>query len=80
MRTDEEVLRKRARRKKREKEKKEKGRGKKQDDTMDVDDSSEEIKLIDIFTPHSIIRTSGKIRSFEFSPHDSSSKIAAQVS
>jgi U3 small nucleolar RNA-associated protein 12 len=70
IRTEEEVRKKQARRKKRAKEKK----GKEQvaangknisEDEMEVD-SDTEINVVDIFTPHLVVRASGRIRSFDF--------------
>jgi len=64
------VRKKQARRKKRAKEKK----GKEQvaangkniaEDEMEID-SDAEINVVDIFTPHLVVRASGRIRSFDF--------------
>lgn len=60
IRTEEEIQKKRSRRKKREKEK-----GKKLTEHNTEIDS--EIKLVDLFTPHAIVRASGKVRSFAMS-------------
>ncbi|KAJ7591170.1 hypothetical protein C8J56DRAFT_1136000 [Mycena floridula] len=75
IRTEDEVQKKRARRKKREKEK-----AKKKDEDMDVDaiDNDAEIKLVDLFTPHAVVRASGKVRSFAFAP-DAGSKASLQL-
>ena len=73
IRTEEEVLKKQARRRKRAKEKerdREAGTGKdvtKNDANPEVDP---EVKLVDLFTPHIIVRGSGKIRSFAFGGND----------
>uniref|UniRef100_A0A0W0FCF7 Small-subunit processome Utp12 domain-containing protein n=1 Tax=Moniliophthora roreri TaxID=221103 RepID=A0A0W0FCF7_MONRR len=73
IRTEEEIRKKRLRRKKRAKEKKDKepkdkvtSREEEKDDEDIVED--EEISLVDLFTPHTIVRATGKIRSFDFGP------------
>lgn len=72
IRTEEEVLKKQARRKKRAKEKNEK-QGK------DAPEEDDEIKLVDLFTPHVIIRANAKIRSFDFAQDSTSGKGGVQV-
>jgi U3 small nucleolar RNA-associated protein 12 len=63
IRSEDEVRKKQARRKKRAKEKS--GTGGQVESAMNVEDEME-IKLVDLFTPHIIVRASGKIRSFDF--------------
>jgi U3 small nucleolar RNA-associated protein 12 len=68
IRTEEEAKKKQARRRKRAKEKKEKGKGTSasaQDEAMELDE--EGVSLLDLFTPHLVVRASGKVRSFDFS-------------
>ncbi|KAK7049601.1 beta transducin [Paramarasmius palmivorus] len=75
IRTEEEIRKKRLRRKKRAKEKKEKeqkDKGSGQEHEQDGAEGDEEISLVDLFTPHAIVRASGKIRSFEFGPLNAS--------
>lgn len=69
------MKKKKARRKKRSKEKRQQENGKinkkgddaqKSDDELDVDDTTMESNLVDYFTPHVVVRASGKIRSFDF--------------
>jgi U3 small nucleolar RNA-associated protein 12 len=79
IRTEEELKKKMARRKKRAKEKKEKEGGSKMSESMDVDEESNGISFIEKFTPHVVIRATGKIRSFDFSSEASNAKAAAQV-
>ncbi|KIY46629.1 WD-repeat-containing protein [Fistulina hepatica ATCC 64428] len=63
IRTEEEVRKKQARRKKRAKEK----QGKSDADMLAADDAEEEdIRPIDLFVPHLVVRASGKVRSFDF--------------
>ncbi|KAF9482498.1 WD-repeat-containing protein [Pholiota conissans] len=76
IRTEEEVQKKQARRKKRSKEKKEQGKGSKD---IDEQEESSEANLVDYFTPHLVVRASGKIRSFDFGSHQSSSKSTPQL-
>lgn len=78
LRTEEEVQKKRLRRKKREKEKKERTKAK-SGDVEDVDEDGEEITLADLFTPHAVVRASGKVRSFAFGPDEPGSKHGVQV-
>ncbi|KAJ7095283.1 WD-repeat-containing protein [Mycena belliarum] len=68
IRTEEEVRKKQARRRKRAKEKKEtKGKGKLADEDENMEDEqSEDIQLVDLFTPYMVVRASGKVRSFSF--------------
>lgn len=66
VRTEEEIRKKQARRKKRVREKK-KEKGQKEPDTMDEENEEErEISLVELFTPYLIVRSGGKIRSFDF--------------
>lgn len=80
IRSEDEVHKKLARRQKRSKEKKEqkKGKGK---DTNDNEELEEvlEATLVDYFTPHLIVRASGKIRSFDFGSSKSGAKGNPQV-
>lgn len=79
IRSEEEVQKKLARRQKRSKEKKEqkKGKGKDAKDNEEQEEVSE-ATLVDYFTPHLVVRASGKIRSFDFG-YKSSSKGTPQV-
>jgi U3 small nucleolar RNA-associated protein 12 len=73
IRTEDEIRKKQARRRKRAKEK---SKSKKEglDDKADEDDAgSDEINLIDLFTPYLVVRANGKIRSFDFGVGDASS-------
>ncbi|KAK0468320.1 WD40-repeat-containing domain protein [Desarmillaria tabescens] len=65
IRTEEEVLKKQARRRKRAKEKKEK-LGKEGKDDLNEGTEEKDVALVDLFTPHVVVRASGKIRSFDF--------------
>jgi U3 small nucleolar RNA-associated protein 12 len=66
VRTEEEIRKKQARRKKRAREKK-KEKGQKEPDSGDEENEEErEIDLVELFTPYLIVRSSGKIRSFDF--------------
>ncbi|KAF8897438.1 WD40-repeat-containing domain protein [Infundibulicybe gibba] len=71
IRTEEEVRKKQLRRKKRVKEKREKGKGKEDEDNLSNGEEDTEVTLVDLFTPHLIVRGSGKIRSFDFPLNDS---------
>ena len=77
IRTEEEVRKKQARRKKRAKEKRAK-EGHVAEQTND-EAQLDEITLVDLFTPHVIIRASGKIRSFSFDTSEVSAKGNPQV-
>ncbi|KAG6918919.1 hypothetical protein DXG01_010574 [Tephrocybe rancida] len=83
IRSEEEVRKKQARRKKRAKEKKAKDKSQNRkdengDDDGDDDSDSEEVKLVDLFTPYLVVRANGKIRSFDFGG-EMSSKGTLQV-
>ncbi|KAJ3723082.1 WD40-repeat-containing domain protein [Lentinula raphanica] len=65
MRTEEEVRKKQLRRKKRAKEKKDKQQNDTENDEPEKHED-EQIGLVDLFTPHVIVRASKKIRSFDF--------------
>lgn len=93
IRTEEEVKKKLVRRQKRSKEKKQqeqsdrKGKGSKMPEGDGDDNESAtmsatmESNLVDFFTPHLVVRASGKIRSFDFGSNQTSShKASAQVS
>lgn len=69
IRTEEEARKKLLRRRKRAKEKKD-NNGKADDDDGTNDTLKQDTQLVDLFTPHLIIRSSGKIRSFDFAVPD----------
>jgi len=78
IRTEEEVRKKQARRLKRAKEKKKETKKRKADDQNDeerADDQSQdlvkEVQLVDLYTPYTIVRAAGKVRSFDFVREDS---------
>lgn len=88
IRTEEEIRKKQLRRAKRAKEKKQQKQQElsqendKQADintSIDQQDADEDIKLVDQFTPYLVIRTTGKIRSFNFGSGDGGVKGGAQV-
>jgi U3 small nucleolar RNA-associated protein 12 len=83
IRTGEELRKKAARRKKRMKEKKTKEKDKGNTEDMDVDNSDaeadEEVQLTDIFTPYLVVRSSAKIRSFNFGSEHVGPKDGTQV-
>ncbi|KAF5317920.1 hypothetical protein D9611_014415 [Ephemerocybe angulata] len=81
IRDDEEVKKKLARRRKRAKEKKqEKGDKKGPEITaMEIDQDDEEVPFIDKFTPHVVVRASGKVRSFNFANETTSQKNIAEL-
>lgn len=71
IRTEEEVKKKQARRLKRAKEKKETKKSKSDDKNDErVDDQNQdlvkEVQLVDLYTPYTIVRAAGKVRSFDF--------------
>jgi U3 small nucleolar RNA-associated protein 12 len=71
IRTEEEARKKLLRRRKRAKEKKD-NIGQADDDDDDMNDAlKRDTQLVDLFTPHLIVRSSGKIRSFDFPVPDS---------
>lgn len=86
IRTEEEVQKKQLRRKKRAKKKQQeqtKGKERKvelepENEDQDLDEGLN-VKLIDLFTPYLVVRASGKIRSFDFGPGDTSAKGGTQV-
>jgi U3 small nucleolar RNA-associated protein 12 len=84
IRTEVEIKKKQARRKKRAKEKKvasqlvENGK-ESADEEMNVD-SDAEPSLVDLFSPHLVVRASGKIRSFDFGSDTNDHKDGTQVS
>src|SRR6266542_6915041 len=69
IRTHDEIKKKLTRRKKRQKEKQHKNESKSQDenDSTEVDVEEQPIRAEDLITPYQIIRTGGKVRSFDFS-------------
>lgn len=73
------MRKKQARRKKRSKEKK-KGKDLEAEEVDDKENTEEEIKLVDLFTPYLIVRAGGKIRSFQFGADDVGHKGGTQVS
>jgi U3 small nucleolar RNA-associated protein 12 len=91
IRTQEEIRKKQQRRVKRAKEKRQQKLQELQepihesdrlgDENIDIDqqDADQDIKLVDQFTPYLVIRTSGKIRSFDFGPGDAGVKGGIQV-
>lgn len=80
IRTEEEVKKKLARRKKRAKEKKQtENKGQNQEFLEDPDDATLESQLVDYFSPHIVVRASGKIRSFDFEPREANSKGGMKV-
>ena len=76
IRTEEEVLKKQARRKKREREK---AKSQEKDTSEQMEPQDEVPELVSLFTPHVVIRASGKIRSFDFGIDDHRLKGAFQV-
>lgn len=75
IRTEEEVRKKQARRKKRAKEKeqtKSKGEGPNNNGVDEDEDAEQQVSIPDLFTPYLVVRTSGKIRSFDFAEESSS--------
>jgi U3 small nucleolar RNA-associated protein 12 len=80
IRTEEEVRKKQARRRKRAKEKRDtKGKGKADEDEKMEDENNQQIQLVDLFTPHLVVRASGKIRSFSFGHDEATAKGGVQV-
>ena len=79
IRTEEEVRKKQARRLKRAKEKKETKKSKadgQNDERADnqSQDLVKEVQLVDLYTPYTIVRTAGKVRSFDFVRDDNDAK------
>jgi U3 small nucleolar RNA-associated protein 12 len=82
VRNEEEVRKKQARRKKRAKEKSQQDvNGKEINLVVEPDPQAEDMEtnFVDYFTPHLVVRASGKIRSFDFGPSETSSKGITQV-
>ena len=80
IRNEEEVRKKQARRKKRAKEKsQQEDTNGKENNEPDIQDEGMESNFVDYFTPHLLVRASGKIRSFDFGPNETSSKGITQV-
>lgn len=75
IRTEEEIRKKQARRRKRAQEKKK--QGKVAEERQEEDDS--QIALVDMFTPHLVVRASGKIRSFDYGVGEKTTKPGIQV-
>lgn len=79
IRTEEEIRKKQARRKKRVREKK-KEKGGKEPDTEDEENEERQIDIVELFTPYLIVRSGGKIRSFDFvSENPADAKGSTQV-
>ncbi|KAF8631619.1 hypothetical protein AX15_002361 [Amanita polypyramis BW_CC] len=78
IRTEAEARKKQTRRKKRAKEKRER-EGLATDEINDKEALEEKITLVDLFSPHVVVRGSGKIRSFSFDASESSAKSGTQV-
>ncbi|KAG8778743.1 hypothetical protein FRC16_003725, partial [Serendipita sp. 398] len=74
IRTEEEIRKKQARREKRAKEKKGQKPAVGEEVEMDAGKEDKDIQLVDLYTPYLIIRTNGKIRSFNFVANDTGSK------
>jgi len=66
VRTEDEIRKKQARRKKRAREKKREKRLQEPDVEDEENEGEQEIDLVELFTPYLIVRSSGKIRSFDF--------------
>ncbi|KAK7695479.1 hypothetical protein QCA50_000115 [Cerrena zonata] len=83
IRTEEEVRKKQARRKKRAEEKKKqaktKGKGKETEETAEINEEDDDIKLVDLFTPYLVVRASGKVRSFDFADEEHNAKGNVQL-
>ncbi|KAK2466136.1 hypothetical protein APHAL10511_001778 [Amanita phalloides] len=78
IRTETEIRRKQARRKKRSKEKRERD-GHAADEPDENGANQDEITLVDLFSPHVIVRASGKIRSFSFDASEVNAKVGTQI-
>jgi len=76
IRTEEEVRKKQARRKKRDREK---AKLQNKDVPEQTEAQDEPPELVSLFTPHLVVRASGKIRSFDFGVDDHRHKGAFQV-
>jgi U3 small nucleolar RNA-associated protein 12 len=73
IRTEEEARKKQLRRRKRAKEKNTKGKeGQEEATTIEEDTPETNIEIVDLFTPHLVVRASGKIRSFDMPSTDTS--------
>ena len=84
VRTEEEIRKKQARRRKREREKA-KAKSKEvmpsgADEDIEMNGTTDEVALVDLFTPYLVVRASGKIRSFAFSEAEKNPKGGVQVS
>ena len=84
VRTEEEIRKKQARRRKREREKakakSEKGKVDEAEGDREITTTSDDVSLVDLFTPYLVVRASGKIRSFAFCDEENTSKSGVQVS
>ncbi|KAJ3573882.1 hypothetical protein NP233_g2154 [Leucocoprinus birnbaumii] len=76
IRTKEEIRKKQARRKKRAQEKKKQGKAAAEEQ---AEEDEPEITLVDMFTPHLVVRASGKIRSFDYGSDDKNAKPGIQL-
>jgi len=83
VRNEEEVRKKQARRKKRTKEKNQQEDDSRKENNLaaepDAQGEGMGSDFIDYFTPHLVVRASGKIRSFDFGLNETSSKGTTQV-
>ncbi|KAF9469098.1 WD-repeat-containing protein [Collybia nuda] len=82
IRTEEEVQKKQLRRKKRARERKGQEQDKGDARNAGIEQEKEdyhEVLLVDLFTPHLVIRASGKIRSFDFGPGDTNVRGGTQL-
>ncbi|RIA92969.1 WD40-repeat-containing domain protein [Glomus cerebriforme] len=77
IRTHEEIKKKLTRRKKRQKEKQHKTGVKGQDENDPMEVEEQPIRAEDLITPYQIIRTDGKVRSFDFSTIEDNSKASS---
>ncbi|XP_006460011.1 hypothetical protein AGABI2DRAFT_202593 [Agaricus bisporus var. bisporus H97] len=75
IRTEEEIRKKMARRKKRAQEKKKLGKLTEEKE----EEGDPEITLVDMFTPHLVVRASGKIRSFDYGADEKTVKAEFQL-
>lgn len=83
VRTAEEIQKKQIRKKKRIKQKRTQAKDKDDDLQSDEDlgaHADDNVNLLDRFTPHLVIRATGKIRSFDFATSESASRGNVHVS
>jgi U3 small nucleolar RNA-associated protein 12 len=83
VRNEEEVRKKQARRKKRAKEKSQQEDINRKESHLMVEPDTQVDEMganfVDYFSPHLVVRASGKVRSFDFGPSETSSKGVTQV-